>query len=143
MINLGYSRPESGGHGSGSRLPLPEGRCERASPSELQVPTIEHIETYRQGALIYARVLFSDPANAGVGFGFRGVNSSGWAEEAHPFASPSYGSAAPGRVDYPFNHACGTPQQIESDVEFWIVGTGQSRSEPRTVHLSCSAPVGS
>src|SRR5436190_986335 len=74
-----------------------------------QTPAIVSVDTFREGVLVFFRLSFTDPSNTAVGFGFKGVNGSGWAEENHPFTSPSYGRVFPGRVEYPFNHLCGTP----------------------------------
>lgn len=104
-----------------------------ASP---QAPTIVQTSTYREGVLVYFSLSFAD--GTATGFGFRGVNGAGWAEESHAFTSPSYGRVSPGRLDYPFNHACGTPQQYESDVQAWIYDSAGRRSAPVTVHLKCS-----
>jgi hypothetical protein len=103
-----------------------------------QAPRITHAETYLEGVLVYVRVLFADPDGDAEGFGFRGVNGAGWAEESHPFSNPSYGRISPGMVDYPFNHACGTNQEIQSDVEVWIYDAEGARSQPVTVHMTCA-----
>ena len=97
---------------------------------------IEATTTHTEGELVYLVLIFNDDGRA-VGFGFRGVNGSGWAEESHPFSSPSYGRVSPGRIEYPFNHACGTAQQYESDVEAWLYDDAGQTSEPVSVHLSC------
>ncbi len=102
-------------------------------PGGAGTPRIDSTETYREGALVYVRVRYSGDAD---GFGFRGANGAGWAEEAHPFTDPSYGRVTPGQVDYPFNHDCGGDGESESDVEFWVYGDG-GRSEPVIIHLSC------
>lgn len=102
-------------------------------------PAITRSETFVEGVLVYARVFYSDPDGDTDGFGFRGANGSGWAEESHPFSSPSYGRVIPGGVEYPFNHACGQPNQYESDVEFWVYDKTNVRSPSITIHLSCSA----
>ena len=85
---------------------------------------------------------FGRPDNDAEGFGFRGINGSGWAQESHPFSSPSYGRVFPERVEYPFNHGCGTASETESDVAAWIYDSTARRSPPIATHLSCTAPVG-
>jgi hypothetical protein len=97
---------------------------------------INSVDTYQEGPLIYLSVRFSDPSGLAHGFGFRGANGSGWAEENHPFSDPSYGRVSPGRVDYPFNHDCGG-RSIESDVEFWVINDFGVRGEPAVAHLTC------
>lgn len=99
-----------------------------------QPPAIGQVGTYREGVLVYLSMQFT---GAAVGFGFRGVNGSGWAEENHPFTSLSYGRVTPGRVDYPFNHACGMDQQYESDVEAWVYDGNGRRSASVVLHLTC------
>ena len=69
------------------------------------------------------RLFFSDPSHTATGFGFRGANGAGWAEESHPFSDPSYGRVSPGQVDYPFNLGCGTDREYESDIDTGDVRT--------------------
>jgi hypothetical protein len=102
-------------------------------------PKIVRVEAVRQGTLVFLRLFFTDSNNDATGFGFRGVNGAGWAEENHPFSSPSYGRVSPGRIEYPFNHGCGTRTEYESDVEAWIYDRAGRRSTPVTVHLECHA----
>ncbi|OLT20792.1 hypothetical protein BJF78_35100 [Pseudonocardia sp. CNS-139] len=101
-------------------------------------PRIEGVETYTDGALVHLRVSFADPNGDAVGFGFRGVDGSGWAPESHPFASPSFGRVEPGSVSYPFNHGCGTSSPVETDVEMWVYDSGGRRSPAVTAHLACT-----
>ena len=106
------------------------------TPAPNRPPTITGVDTYREGVMVYASVRYSDPDGDAEAFGFVGVNGAGWAKERHPFSSPSYGRVSSGRVDYPFNHACGEENQYESDVEFSIYdGAGQADST--VVHLAC------
>jgi len=65
------------------------------------------------------------------------ANGAGWAEESHPFSSPSYGRVSPGIIEYPFNHGCGTSREYQSDVQAWIYDTAGRRSPPVIVHLAC------
>jgi hypothetical protein len=103
-------------------------------------PKIVRFETFREGVLVFFRLFFTDPSTTAVGFGFKGTNGSTWAEENHPFTSPSYGRVFPGIVEYPFNHLCGQPGQYESDVEAWIYDNAGRRTPSVTIHLACSAP---
>ena len=105
-----------------------------------QPPEITLAQTYTQGVFVYFRIYYSDPGNDAAGFGFEGINGSGWAEENHPFSSPSYGIVAPGMVDYPFNSGCGTAKQYDSSVEAWIYDTAGERSNLAIISLSCTAP---
>jgi murein DD-endopeptidase MepM/ murein hydrolase activator NlpD len=100
-------------------------------------PEIVRVETFPEGVLVYFRLFYTDPDNDAEGFGFRGANGSGWAEETHPFSSPSYGRWSPGIIEYPFNHLCGQPGQYESDVEAWIYDSAGLRSQSVTIHLAC------
>jgi hypothetical protein len=113
----------------------PAGRAPTARP----VPEITSVGTYTQGALVYFDIHYADPGNDAEGFGFVGVNGSGWAEENHPFTSPSYGIVGPGSIAYPFNEACGTAQQSDSYVEAWIYDTAGDRSTPVVIHLVCAS----
>jgi hypothetical protein len=90
------------------------------------------------GQLIYLRITYTDPDGDATGFGFRGANGSGWAEEQHPFTAPSYGRVGPGYIDYPFNHGCGTDRAIRTSVTAWIYDSRSARSTPVTVTLTCS-----
>ena len=111
-----------------------------ASPSggSLQVPKITSVGTYQKGALVYFDIHYSDPGHDAQGFGFVGVNGSGWAEENHPFSNPSYGIVGPDSVAYPFNEGCGTAQQYASYVKTWIYDKAGDRSTPLVIHLVCA-----
>jgi hypothetical protein len=100
-------------------------------------PQITGTSHYVEGQLVYARISYTDEDGNAAGFGFRGVNGAGWAPEQHPFSSPSYGRVSSDHVDYPFNHACGQPNEYESDVEFYIYDSGGRKSNAVTMHLSC------
>ena len=107
------------------------------------VPVITSVGTYTRGVLVYFDIHYADPGHDAAGFGFVGVNGSGWAEENHPFSSPSYGIVGPGSIAYPFNEACGTAQQYASYVEAWIYDTAGNRSKPVVIHLVCTTtPTG-
>jgi hypothetical protein len=101
------------------------------------VPTITSVGTYTKGVLVYFDIHYADPGKDAEGFGFVGVNGSGWAEENHPFSSPSYGIVGPDSIAYPFNEACGTAQQYASYVKAWIYDTAGDRSTPVVIHLVC------
>src|SRR3954466_10610378 len=109
-------------------------------PSTSDTLRIVQVETFREGVLVFFRLVFSDPNSDAAGFGFRGANGVGWAEENHLFSSPSYGRVSPGRIEYPFNHGCGTRSEYKSDVEAWIYDRASRRSPSIVVHLECSAP---
>ncbi len=103
-----------------------------------QVPQITSVGTYTRGVLVYFVLHYSDPGHDAEGFGFVGVNGSGWAEENHPFASPSYGIVGPGSIAYPFNEACGMPQHYDSYVEAWIYDTAGIRGIIHSSHFRIS-----
>lgn len=100
------------------------------------VPVVASTATRTEGVMVYLMLRF-DPQGGAVGFGFRGVNGSGWAPESHPFSDPSYGRVTPGQVEYPFNHGCGTGRSYESDVEAWFYDAAGHTSPPVTVRLAC------
>jgi hypothetical protein len=102
------------------------------------LPIITSVGTYTQGVYVYFDIHYADPGNDAEGFGFVGVNGSGWAEENHPFTSPSYGIVGPDSIAYPFNQLCGTAQQYDSYVEAWIYDTAGGRSKPVVIHLVCT-----
>jgi len=116
-------------------------------PGNQAPPEIVDHETFREGALVFFQLFFTDPNNNATGFGFKGVNGSGWAEENHPFTSTSYGRMAARlwrgvrsiAIEYPFNHGCGTTSAYESDVEVWINDSTGRRSQSKTIQLKCSA----
>jgi eukaryotic-like serine/threonine-protein kinase len=109
-----------------------------STPAAPPVPDITSVTTYTQGVLVYFDIHYADPGNDAEGFGFVGVNGSGWAEENHPFTSPSYGIVGTDSIAYPFNEACGTAQQYDSYVEAWIYDTAGDRSTPVVIHLVCT-----
>jgi len=111
-------------------------------PASLPVPQITGVTTYQQGQLVYFKITYDDPGHDAEGFGFVGVNGSGWAEENHPFSAPSYGIVGPGTVSYPFNLACGTAQAYRSQVEAWIYDTAGDRSQPMVIDLACDGSDG-
>ena len=104
----------------------------------LQRPQITRIYSYQKGSLVYFSLTYADPGHDAKGFGFVGIKGAGWAEENHPFSSPSYGIVGKDRIDYPFNLACGTAQQYNSWVEAWIYDSQGLRSNPVEVALSCT-----
>jgi hypothetical protein len=78
-----------------------------------QKPEIVHYETFVEGDFVYIRLYYT---GSPTGFGFVGVNGSGWGKEEIPFFSqttPYWTRVSPGRVDYPFNHACSTVPQLD------------------------------
>ena len=107
-----------------------------------QVPTITSAGTYTSGVDVYFDIHYADPGHDAEGFGFVGVNGSGWAQETHPFSSPSYGIVGPDSIAYPFNEACGTAQQYSSYVKAWIYDTAGASSTPVVIHLVCASAGG-
>ncbi|WP_329595932.1 hypothetical protein OG195_45030 (plasmid) [Streptomyces sp. NBC_01362] len=110
----------------------------RMAIQEHNRPAITRWTTRRKGVLVYLSVHFTDPGKNAEGFGFKGDKGSGWAEENHPFSHPSYGRVSNRKVTYPFNHACDTAKQRESDVKFWIYTKSGARSHPVVAHLKCA-----
>jgi hypothetical protein len=104
----------------------------------LQIPQITGIYGYQKGSLVYFSLTYTNPNNDAKGFGFVGINGAGWAQENHPFSNPSYGIVGNDRIDYPFNLACGTPQEYKSWVEAWIYDSQGIRSNPVEVALTCT-----
>jgi eukaryotic-like serine/threonine-protein kinase len=109
-----------------------------STPAVPKVPQITSVGTYQQGVLVYFNVRYADPGHNAVGFGFVGVNGSRWAEENHPFSSPSFGIVGTDSIAYPFNEACGTAQQYASYVQVWIYDTPGAHSNPVVIHLVCA-----
>ncbi len=109
-----------------------------STPPPAEVPQLTSVGTYQQGVLVYFDIRYTDPDNDAEGFGFVGVNGSGWAEETHPFTSPSYGIVGPDSIAYPFNQGCGTAQQSDSYVEAWIYDAAGNHSTPVVIHLVCT-----
>jgi hypothetical protein len=109
------------------------------TPQSAPVPHITHVTSYTEGVFAYFKITYADPGHDAEGFGFVGVNGSGWAEENHPFSSPSYGIVGPNSIAYPFNQGCGTAQQYDSYVEAWIYNNAGVRSQPVTIHLVCTS----
>jgi hypothetical protein len=103
------------------------------------VPQITSVQTYTSGVLVYFSIHYADPGHDAEGFGFVGVNGAGWAEEQHPFSSPSYGIVGTGSIAYPFNLGCGTAQARQSYVEAWIYDTAGVRSQSVIIQLVCTS----
>lgn len=134
---------EQGGHlglvGSGGETFANIGECVSFAGrggTFARPPQITSTSTYTEGVHVYLRINYTDPDGDAQGFGFEGIGT--WARETHPFTDPSYGRVSPGRVDYPFNHACGTASQYESDVSAWIYDSTGLKSSPVVTHLECS-----
>jgi hypothetical protein len=102
------------------------------------VPQITSVGAYQNGVLDYFRLTYSDSRHNAKGFGFVGINGSGWAEENHPFTAPSYGIVGTDTIDYPFNLLCGTARQYKSYVEAWIYNSQGIRSYPVQIALTCT-----
>jgi heat shock protein HtpX len=122
--------------------PTPPTSSQSPTPTEQQeplpsAPVITDVSTYAEDVLVYVSVRYADPDEDAVGFGFRGIEGAGWAQETQTFEDTTYGRASPGRIDYPFNLGCGTSSSYESDVEFWIYDAGGRQSEAVPVHLAC------
>jgi len=128
----------SSGGGGGSSSGGGGGSSSGGGGGSPPVPEITSVGTYTQGELVYFDIDYSDPGNDAEGFGFVGVNGSGWAEENHPFSSPSYGIVGTDSIAYPFNEACGTAQQYASYVQAWIYDAAGDHSTPVTIHLVCT-----
>jgi hypothetical protein len=103
-----------------------------------QIPHINGIYGYQKSVLDYFSLTYADPGHDAKGFGFVGIKGAGWAEENHPFSSPSYGIVGKDRIDYPFNLGCGTSDEYKSYVEAWIYDSQGLRSNPVEVDLSCT-----
>jgi hypothetical protein len=76
---------------------------------------------------VFFSLLYS---NELAGFGFRGANGAGWAEESHMFGDSPYARVSPGRIEYPFNHLCETGPAYESDVEAWLQNSAGHQITP-------------
>jgi len=131
-----------GAHGDNFLVTTPTPPTTHPTPAP-QVPEITSAGTYTQGELVYFDIHYADPGHDAEGFGFEGVNGSSWAEENHPFSSPSYGIVGPDSIAYPFNEECGTPQQFDSYVKAWIYDRAGRRSTPVVIHLVCAGSGGS
>jgi hypothetical protein len=114
------------------------GKLFKPKGTVLHRPQITGIYGYQKGSLVYFSLTYADPGHDAKGFGFVGIDGAGWAEENHPFSSPSYGIVGHDRIDYPFNLACGTPQQYKSWVEAWVYDSQGIRSNPVEIALSCT-----
>jgi eukaryotic-like serine/threonine-protein kinase len=121
-----------------SRATPTPSRSTPSTPTPPAVPQITSVQTYTNGVLVYFSIDYDDPSHDAEGFGFVGVDGSGWAEEQHAFSSPSYGIVGPDSIAYPFNLGCGTGSQVsQSDVEAWIYDTEGARSQPVIIQLVC------
>jgi hypothetical protein len=112
------------------------------TPSVGSAPVITGYSTYQEGVLVYLSIRYADADGDAAGWGFRGANGSGWGQEDRSFSNPTYDRLSPGRIDYPFNHACGESRQFESDVEAWVYDSEGRESSHIVAHLACSGGVG-
>jgi serine/threonine protein kinase len=120
--------------------PTPTSPPPTSPPPPPPVPQITSAQTYTNGVDVYFSINYADPGHDAEGFGFVGVNGSSWAEEQHPFSSPSYGIVGPNSIAYPFNLGCGTDSQAtQSYVEAWIYDTAGVRSQPVVIQLNCTS----
>lgn len=103
------------------------------------MPQITGVSTYTSGVDVYFLIDYADPGNDAEGFGFVGINGSGWAQEQHPFSDPSYGIVGHDSIAYPFNLNCGTASQLaQSYVQAWIYDTAGADTAPVDIELVCS-----
>jgi hypothetical protein len=101
-------------------------------------PVITAIGGYQAGGLVYFSIFYTNPGKDAKGFGFVGINGAGWAQENHPFSSPSYGVVRHDEISYPFNLGCGTRHQYSSSVAAWIYNKAGVRSQPVQITLTCN-----
>jgi eukaryotic-like serine/threonine-protein kinase len=126
---------------SPTSAPTPPTQTTTSSPTPQPppVPQIASASTYTNGVDVYFLIDYTDPDNDAEGFGFVGINGSGWAEEQHPFSNPSYGIVGNDSIAYPFNLECGTDSQVsQSYVEAWIYNSAGTDSTPVDIELVCS-----
>ncbi|HEY6278113.1 MAG TPA: protein kinase [Streptosporangiaceae bacterium] len=133
--STGTGTTGTGTNGNGS---TGNGSTGNGSSGTAQPPQITNVQTYTQGVYVYFDISYADSDNDAEGFGFVGVNGSGWGEEQHPFSSPSYGTAGPGWIEYPFNENCGSSPEVQSYVKAWIYDAEGTSSQPVVIHLVCS-----
>jgi hypothetical protein len=110
-------------------------------------PSIAHVETFVEGVHVYFRLYYTDPKKAVNGFSF----SWNGGEVSHfPFSNAPYwarvvplDASSTGRIDSPFNHLCGHPEQYESVVQAWLdhcTGGNCIQVSPGIkIHMSCDA----
>jgi|SRR5271166_796338 len=112
--------------------------------SENQYPEITQTSTFQQNGLTYFKLNYSDlnPNATVVGFGFKGINGSGWAPDEQLFTSPSYGivssgkasdGTSSGQVEYPFN--LGSPSTPSYVAAYVFDSVGNSSPEV-PIHLT-------
>jgi serine/threonine protein kinase len=100
-------------------------------------PVITGVYTYQQDQMMYFDIYYTDPGNNAAGFGFVGVNGTSLGQQSYPFSRPGDGIVEPGSITYSFNQACGTGQPRTSSVKVWVYDTAGTRSNYKTVPLSC------
>ena len=100
------------------------------------IPQIVRADSFTENGLTYFRLGYTDADNDVIGFGFRGINGSGFALEQHLFTNPSYGIVSPGQVEYPFNLLAGTPQAYQTDIAAYVFDAEGYRSPEVAIHLA-------
>ncbi|MDN5857585.1 MAG: hypothetical protein L0H84_03090, partial [Pseudonocardia sp.] len=111
---------------------------QQPEPPPNHAPVITSVSSYTEGVLVYLSVKYRDEDGDAIGFGHEWLIVANHQPATYTFAHPSYGRVSPGRVDYPFNHACGEPNQYESDVKMWIYDEAGNQSVPIVAHLACN-----
>jgi hypothetical protein len=109
----------------------------RAPPAP--APRITRTFTYQQGEMVYFEIIYSDPGHDAAGFGFVGVEGSGWLpRQHHSFSDPADGIVEANSISYPLNQGCGTGFEYTSTVRAWIYDSAGHRSKPVVIHLACT-----
>ncbi|MDQ2815111.1 MAG: protein kinase [Actinomycetota bacterium] len=100
-------------------------------------PVITGVYTYQQAEMMYFDIYYTDPGNNAAGFGFVGVNGTSLGQQNYLFSNPGDGIIEPGSITYSLTQACVTGQPRTSSVKVWVYDTAGTRSNTKTVSLSC------
>jgi hypothetical protein len=102
------------------------------------LPEVLTATTYTVGRLVTFSLIYADPGHDAAGFGFVGVNGTGWAAQTRPFSGLAAGLVGVGTIDYSFDLGCGTVQPSQGSVAVWLYDTAGRRSQPVTIALACA-----
>jgi hypothetical protein len=109
-----------------------------SSRRALVPPRITGTYTYQQGSRVFFEISYSDPGHNAAGFGFVGVQGSDWREQDYLFSNPADGIVTGNSIAYPLDQGCGTGLEFTSTIKAWIYDSTGARSQPVTIHLTCT-----
>jgi serine/threonine protein kinase len=129
--------------GNQARGPTPTASAIASPPALPGAPSgplqVTKVYTYRQGAMVFVDIYYTDPDHNANGFGFMGVAGSRIGDVHYSFSSPGAGIVETGSITYPFDEGCGTAQPRSDSIEVWITAPGKQSPTSQPVRLACAS----